>query len=77
MKIKRILLIASLFLLVSSPSYSQDNRTIETKVADLLAQLPANNNQSTDKLMNDMLVLGEDGLTLICSRIIPAGTGDD
>lgn len=77
MKIKRILLIASIFLFVLSPSYSQDKRTIETKVADLLAQLPVNDNQSADKLMNDMLLLGEDGLKLICSRIIPSGTGDD
>ena len=77
MKIKRILLIASIFLFVLSPSYSQDKRTIETKIADLLAQLPVNDNQSADKLMNDMLLLGEDGLKLICSRIIPSGTGDD
>ena len=58
-------------------SYSQDKRTTETKVADLLARLPANDQQTTDKLMGDMLALGEDGIKQICDQVIPAGTGDD
>ncbi len=50
---------------------------IETKVADLLARFPANDTEFTDKLMGDMLSLGEEGIKLICNQIIPAGTGDD
>ena len=50
---------------------------METKVADLLARLPANDLQFTDKLMGDMLLLGEAGIKQICDQIVPAGAGDD
>lgn len=74
----RILLISTLaFLLISANTRSQDVRIIETKVADLLARFPANSAEFTDKLMGDMLSLGEDGIRRICNQIIPAGTGDD
>ena len=58
-------------------SYSQDKRTTETKVADLLARFPANDLQLNDKLMGDMLLIGDAGLKQICDMVIPAGTGDD
>ncbi len=58
-------------------SYAQDKRTIETKVTDILARLPANDLQNTDKLMGDLLLLGEAGIKQICDQVIPAGTGDD
>ncbi|HOF21420.1 MAG TPA: HEAT repeat domain-containing protein, partial [Bacteroidales bacterium] len=77
MKIKNIFLICSSFLLISVLSYSQDRRTLETKVADLLAQFPATSLSYTDRLMEDMMTLGEAGLKQICDQIIPAGTGDD
>ncbi len=77
MKIQKILIVSFSLLLISLASYSQDKRTIETKVADLLAQLPANDLQYTNKLMGDMLAIGEAGIKQICNQIIPAGTGDD
>src|SRR5450759_5166204 len=77
MKIKRIIIISFTLLLISLSSYAQDKRTLETKVADLLAQLPANDQQFTDKLMVDMLSLGEPGIKQICDQVVPAGTGDD
>ena len=77
MKIKNILIVSFTFLLISTGAYSQDKRTIETKVADLLAQFPANDFHYTDKLMSDMLSLGDEGIRRICSQIIPAGSGDD
>ena len=61
MKIHRILIITFSLLLVSIVSSAQDKRTLETRVADLLARLPANDQQFTDKLMVDMLTLGETG----------------
>jgi hypothetical protein len=76
-KIQKILIFIFALLLLSSPSYPQDKRTTETKVADLLARLPASDLQLTDKLMGDMLLLGESGIKQICDQIIPAGTGDD
>ena len=77
MKIRKIFIACITFLLVSSVSYAQDKRTTETKVADLLAQFPANDSKYTDKLMGDMIALGETGIKQICDQIIPAGTGDD
>ena len=76
-KIQKIFVSILALLLLSLPSYPQDKRTTETKVADLLARLPANDLQLTDKLMGDMLLLGEPGIKQICDQIIPAGTGDD
>jgi HEAT repeat protein len=77
MKIRKILFIGLSLILLSIISYSQDKRTTETKVADLLARMPANDTQFTDKLMSDMLSLGENGIRQICDQIIPSGTGDD
>jgi HEAT repeat protein len=76
-KIQKILFSILALLLVSIPLYPQDKRTTETKVADLLARLPASDLQLTDKLMGDMLLLGEPGIKQICDQIIPAGAGDD
>ena len=77
MKIQRIIIISFILLCISVASYTQDKRTTETKVADLLARLPANDLQFTEKLMEDMLSLGESGIKQICDQIVPAGTGDD
>ena len=77
MRILKLFFVSLLFLLFSLPSHTQDKRTTETKVADLLARLPANDIQFTDKLMEDMLSLGETGIKQICDQIVPAGIGDD
>jgi len=74
----RIIIISLLaFLLIPANSRSQDVRLTETKVADLLARFPANDAELTDKLMDEMLSLGEEGIKSICDQIIPAGNGDD
>ena len=77
MKTKSLIIYTVLLLLLSSTAFSQDRRTLDTKVADLLAQLPADDIQYTDKLMGDMLSLGDEGIRKICDQIIPPGTGDD
>ena len=77
MKVRKILFVSLSLLFFSLATYSQDKRTTETKVADLLARLPANDLQFTDKLMGDMLSLGETGIKQICDQIVPAGTGND
>ncbi|HLP71466.1 MAG TPA: family 16 glycoside hydrolase [Bacteroidales bacterium] len=76
MKIIKIT-IATLLILVSVVARSQDQRTIETKVADLLARMPANDLTLLGKLMTDMSSIGDQGLKQICNQVIPAGTGDD
>jgi HEAT repeat protein len=77
MKTIKISLISFALLLISIASFPQDKRTTETKVADLLARFPANDLPFTDKLMGDMLSLGETGIKQICNQVIPNGTGDD
>ncbi|MDQ1332070.1 MAG: hypothetical protein QG576_104, partial [Bacteroidota bacterium] len=77
MRFNKILALTLSLLFFSSLSFSQDKRTIETKVADLLAQFPANDLRYTDNLMDDMIALGEQGIKKICDQVIPAGTGDD
>ena len=77
MKIDRFLLIILLLSATAFGAYSQDRRTVETKVADILARFPASNLQVTDNLMEEMLTLGEQGLKQICDKIIPPGSGND
>ncbi|MBC8005606.1 MAG: hypothetical protein H7X84_09020, partial [Verrucomicrobia bacterium] len=69
------LFILALFL--ASPTYAQDSRRLETKVADVLAQFPAQNGDHTSKLMIQMLETGADGMAQFCDRVVPPGTGDD
>lgn len=77
MKIIRIPLICLMLLIMMLPAFPQDQRTIDTKVADLLARFPSNDNVLLDKLMTDMSSLGEEGLRKITGQVIPAGAGND
>jgi HEAT repeat protein len=77
MKIRNIFFALISLLLISFASYSQDVRSLETRVTDLLARTPAKNNAATDKLMEVMLSLGDAGINRICEQVIPPGTGDD
>ncbi len=71
----------SLMVLVAAflmaPAYNQDNRTLDTKVADILAQFPAKDARYTELLMKNIIDLGPDGIAKFCDMIIPPGTGDD
>ncbi|QTD36234.1 DUF1080 domain-containing protein [Polaribacter batillariae] len=71
-----IITILLLFCTVTS-GYSQINRTLDTKVADILAQMPAKNSQNINKLMEDVLSLNKEGILKICDMLVPLGTGDD
>jgi HEAT repeat protein len=64
-------------LLLANPLTAQDKRTTETKVADLLVQVPASDQQKLDEQMQSMLGLEEAGLQMILDLVIPPGTGDD
>ena len=48
---------------------AQDVRLTATRVADLLAQMPARDNGYTEKLMNGMLALGDAGTRQICDQV--------
>ncbi len=73
----RTLLMVPAVLLLSASLGAQDVRTLETRVADLLARLPADSRELTVRLMEEMYSLGEEGTAIICGQVLPAGTGDD
>lgn len=78
MKDIRITLVAlSALLLIANPLAAQDNRTLDTKVADLLVQVPANDQQKLNNQMHSMLSLEEAGLQMVLDLVIPPGTSDD
>ena len=73
-RLASVILIATAILQIS---VGQDIRTVQTRVADLLAQMPAKDNQSLAVSMDNLFALGQEGLGLVCSQVVPAGTGND
>ncbi len=63
--------------LPATGTFAQDNRTLDTKVADLLAQFPASDLNYRDRLLNEMFELGPDGFQKITAQLTPPGEGDD
>lgn len=66
-----------LLMMLTTGIFAQDRRTLETKVADILAQMPAKNLAHRDLVINQTLELGEEGFQKIASMLVPPGTGDD
>ncbi len=66
-----------LAIILAVPGFTQDRRTLDTKVADILAQFPTSTAGHTDRLMSEMVTLGPEGLSKFFSLVVPAGTGDD
>ena len=58
-------------------SFAQDNRTLDTKVADVLAQMPTKNLTHRDKAMNELIELGPEGFQKLTAMLTPPGVGDD
>lgn len=54
-------------------SFAQENRTAETKVADVLALFPAETSEDADRLFQDLISLDDQGLALLLKRVIPNG----
>ena len=69
-----VLFLATISTIVGT---AQINRTLETKVVDLLAQLPTEDLEHADRLMQEAIELGEDGILEFTSRLVPAGEGND
>ena len=76
-KIYNSLLVVIALLLFAPNLQAQDTRTIDTKIADLLAQMPANNLKQRDKLMEELISFGEEGFQKIADRMVPSGKGDN
>jgi len=77
---KRIFLVAFIliFSLGASLVFSQEDlRTLETRVADILAQFPAQNTEDKDRLTAEIVWLGPPGILEICQMLLPPGEGED
>ncbi len=70
------------FILLSQHGLSQertidDERTLKTKIADLLNEMPAQNIEEKDALMEDMIALGKEGLLGFTELLTPPEEGGD
>ncbi|MEK7718369.1 MAG: HEAT repeat domain-containing protein, partial [Bacteroidota bacterium] len=77
---KKIFSISTVVLMLLGLAYNgfgQINRTINTKVADALAQVPTKDDAKLNVLMSEVADLKEEGFALIVAKIVPPGTGDD
>ncbi|MGX5820596.1 family 16 glycoside hydrolase [Chitinophaga lutea] len=76
---KKIILIAACcaFQLAGFAQPKQDMRTAQTKIADLLAQQPAENAASLKSNMELLSSMGEEGITGLASMMTSAGKGDN
>ena len=76
---KRIFQIISILMLAifSIGSFAQDNRTLDTKVADVLAQMPTKDLIHRDKAMNEIFEMGPEGFQKLTALLTPPGEGDD
>ncbi len=55
----------------------KDERTISTRIADVLAQLPAKNKADLNTAMKEMEGLGEAGLMQLVQQLVPGGKADN
>lgn len=72
---KSVLSCVALFIVLALQA--QDNRTIETRVADLLARMPVYNRNELLDQMKVMTLLGQEGRSMITSLVVTPGGGDD
>lgn len=69
---KKITLLLNIFLLSAIGLNAQnDVRTINTRIADLLAQMPANNENDLKTAMGEMEKFGVDGLYQLSKQMVP------
>lgn len=66
-----------MLIIISLGVFAQDNRTLDTKVADVLAQMPTKDLAHRDKAMKEIVNMGEAGFQKLTSLLTPLGTGDD
>lgn len=68
---------AFIFLFFFQTIYAQDQRSLQTKVADILNQIPARDVQHRNQLAESMLSLGAEGISLFTDKVVPDGSADD
>ena len=70
-------LLMALFCYAGAHAQTDPNRTVKTKVADLLAQLPAQDAATYDKVMTELLQTGEEGMLQIMALYKDPAQGDN
>lgn len=65
------------FLIGIFHTSAQINRTLKTKVIDILAQMPAENNNHLNAILDEAIALDVEGILLFTENLKPLGTGDD
>lgn len=73
-KITRIIFL--IFILAPLVLQAQDQRLVKTKVADALALLPATDNQQAARVFQDLINLGDEGLSLVTDGVQPNGVAE-
>ena len=58
---------------VTTAAFAQDSRTVETKVADVLALLPTKSNEDAHRLYRELMSLDAEALAVITARVLPNG----
>lgn len=77
MKFKNIFLPALLWIVLSlNLAHAQDNRTVKTQVADVLALLPAKDDSQAARLYGELIQLDDQGLRLLTAGVVPNGNED-
>jgi len=72
-----IVAILSISFALTAQDRDTEKRTPATRIADLLAKMPARDAPDLEKLMQEMAESGEDGLISITGMITAPGMGDD
>ena len=72
-----LMLTGNFILCQSGATGSDDQRTLKTKVVDVLTEMPAQDEGHYKKLMEDMLMLGEPGILMFTDMLQPPGEEDD
>lgn len=77
--IKRILLSCTLALFVvagvTAAPLDERQRTVETVIADCLAQLPVSTAKEYDKIMGELAATGAEGIEALADMLVPAAKG--
>lgn len=76
---KKLVSLLLVFCTLSTLTMAQldKNRTVTTRIADLLAQLPADNAKKLEKSMQEVAGLGKVGIVQLATMLTPAGKGDN
>ena len=77
----RNFILSILFVLFATGLQAQqpraDLRTTETRIADLLMQIPANNSADNDRILTELNQMGEAVIATIAPNLVAPGKGDD